>query len=189
MGPRLLGVGRWPRPRCRDRRPSARAVADRKACPCHTPRRTAVHGSCVILNLKIPGIKKSLSPIGLKDVPSFFILKGRSCLSRAAPASAPLVSSYGVRPPGRSSGSRIILLSAPSHPASAKQWHRAEFVPGHSGGTATVIPSSLLNPDGYLGCKSISRGGGGCQSYLQNGCTGGFRPAPFNLTGYWLLLG
>jgi len=110
-------------------------------------------------------------------------------LSRAAPASAPLVSRYGVRPPGRSSGSRIILLSAPSHPASAKQWQRAEFVPGHSGGTATVSPSSLLNPVGYLGCTFIPKGGGDCQSYLQSGWPGGFQPAPFSLTGYWLLFG
>jgi hypothetical protein len=107
-------------------------------------------------------------------------------LSRAAPASAPLVSRYGVRPPGRSSGSRIILLSAPSHPTSAKQWHCAEFVPGHSGGTATVLPSSLLNPAGYLGCKFIPKGGGHCQSYLQSGCRSGCRLAYINLTKHRL---
>ena len=38
---------------------------------------------------------------------------------------------------GRSSDSRINLLSAPSHQAEARQWHNADFVTGHSGGTAS----------------------------------------------------
>lgn len=37
---------------------------------------------------------------------------------------------------GRSSGFRIILLSAPSHFAEAKTVANADFVPDHSGGTA-----------------------------------------------------
>jgi hypothetical protein len=37
---------------------------------------------------------------------------------------------------GRSSDSRISLLSAPSRSASTKQWHFADFVPDYSGGTA-----------------------------------------------------
>jgi len=37
---------------------------------------------------------------------------------------------------GRFSGFRICLLSAPSHQVSTRQWHIAEFVPDHSGGTA-----------------------------------------------------
>jgi hypothetical protein len=42
---------------------------------------------------------------------------------------------------GRSSGFRIILLAAPSHPsASSGQWLQvAAFVPGHSGGSATDL--------------------------------------------------
>jgi hypothetical protein len=37
---------------------------------------------------------------------------------------------------GRSSDLRIILLSAPSHPAKTEQWQLADFVPDYSGGTA-----------------------------------------------------
>lgn len=40
------------------------------------------------------------------------------------------------QPTGRSSGSRIGLLTAPSH-RSPRQWHVAAFVPGYSGGSAT----------------------------------------------------
>jgi hypothetical protein len=68
----------------------------------------------------------------------------RSDLWRLGPGCA-----SGSKPPGRSSGSRINLLPAPSHPTSAEQWPRAGFVPGHSGGTATALPSSPLNPEGY----------------------------------------
>jgi hypothetical protein len=59
----------------------------------------------------------------------------------------------GSRPPGRSSGSRINLLPAPSHPTSVKQWPRAGFVPGHSGGTATahtVFPIKPRRVPGWL---------------------------------------
>ena len=38
--------------------------------------------------------------------------------------------------PGRSSGSRINLLFAPSHLIKTKQWYLANFVPVYSGGTA-----------------------------------------------------
>jgi hypothetical protein len=41
--------------------------------------------------------------------------------------------------PGRSSDFRIILLPAPSHPASVRQWLHTGFVPGYSGGTAPVF--------------------------------------------------
>ena len=37
---------------------------------------------------------------------------------------------------GRFSGSRICLLSAPSHLIFTRQWPVAEVVPGYSGGTA-----------------------------------------------------
>jgi hypothetical protein len=36
----------------------------------------------------------------------------------------------------RSSGFRITLLAAPSHPC--EQWHSAAFVPGYGGGSATA---------------------------------------------------
>jgi hypothetical protein len=37
---------------------------------------------------------------------------------------------------GRSSDSRFVLVSAPSHLVKTSQWHVANFVTGHSGGTA-----------------------------------------------------
>jgi len=38
---------------------------------------------------------------------------------------------------GRSSGLRIILITAPSHSDLSEKWHIAVFVPDHSGGPAT----------------------------------------------------
>jgi hypothetical protein len=38
---------------------------------------------------------------------------------------------------GRSSGFRITLLTAPSHPDLPEKWHHAVFVPDHSGGSTT----------------------------------------------------
>jgi len=50
---------------------------------------------------------------------------------------------------GRSSGSRITLLPAPSQ-GLKPQWPSAGFVPGHGGGTAgDSHPTSLLSPFGH----------------------------------------
>lgn len=44
---------------------------------------------------------------------------------------------------GRSSGSRFILLAAPSHPCG--QWLYAAFIPGYSGGSATALHRTSLS--------------------------------------------
>ncbi len=59
--------------------------------------------------------------------------------------------------PGRSSDSRIILLAAPSHPKSNRQWLIAAVVPFHSGGS---VPDSHRIPfwpvSRHLNCSLLS---------------------------------
>lgn len=70
--------------------------------------------------------------------------------------------------PGRFSGSRIVLLAAPSRPACAEQWLFAAFVPAYSGGTTTDLhrlPSKPSRAPGRLTCmvRVIPPRPGGCQ--------------------------
>jgi hypothetical protein len=138
--------------------------------------------------------KKSLDPKNkdLRIAPDFFIPgfgrrgdppRFRSPLSFAAATAPPQA---GLLTAGS--------IYSPRLPISARQWLRAGFVPGHSGGTVTALPSSLFKPrqvarESVGGKAPETRGSGGtgkCFATTQvRQCPGGRFGKPAG--GTWLI--